>query len=550
MRHPNHDRSMTSWRRPTVALFLALTGACGIGQSGGDEATPGEQTKSLHRDLSRDMTGDDVRIVQEYLRRFGYFPNASLQNEYPAWRPLVASGPERLGVYDRQTQEAVRIFQANMGIAQTGVVDEATRTILQTPRCGEPEGIAHVDPSAKFAQTGTKWSKTNLTWRVFNSDDVTLVQARSAASAAFATWFGQTSLTFTEVTSGSADIEISFGAIDGAGNVAAQSGTPEFSDMTIDTAETWSVATPTPAGQLDLQTIMVHELGHGLGLHHSSISNAVMFPFVSFGVQNRATTVDDNVGISSLYDVWEQLPGQAKDIAVGADGSAWMISTTPIANGDFGIAKFVGGSWISAPGGAQRIAVGPTGVPWIVNNVGTIFRLSNNDPTTGVWSQLAGSAQDIGVGADGSAWIIGTTLIANGDFGIAKFNGSTWDNAPGGAKRIAVGPSGVPWIVNNVGTIFRFSNNNPATGTWSQLPGVAKDIGINDGNYAWVIGTFPRGTAGDFSIHVFDEQAAFGTAPAKNEWLGVSGGAVTISAGPNGRPWIVNSVGTIFRAPK
>jgi len=53
------------------------------------------------------------------------------------------------------------------------------------------------------------------------------------------------------------------------------------------------------AGQIDLETVYLHELGHGAGLGHSSIEGAVMEPYYD-GVR-RALHQDDINGISSLY---------------------------------------------------------------------------------------------------------------------------------------------------------------------------------------------------------------------------------------------------------
>ena len=67
------------------------------------------------------------------------------------------------------------------------------------------------------------------------------------------------------------------------------------------------------------------------------------------------------------------------------------------------------------------------------------------------------------------------------------------------------------------------------------LAGAAKDIGIGANGSVYVIGTGV--TSGGYSIH---------------QWSGsklyrLTGGAIGISVGPTGIPWVVNSVGNIFR---
>ncbi len=548
-----------------VATLASMTGACGGDDTNGSGVTPGAQTTltdrlgTLSRDLAPGMKGEDVRALHESLSQYGYFPNARLQRGYPSWRPLVSRAPADLATFDQSTSEAVRAFQGNMQLPQTGIVDEGTRRALQTPRCGVPDGLPRIDASDKYAQSGAKWPTTALTWRVLplapgiTLNGVTLAQTHDVVRDELAVWAAQTNLTFTENTT-AADIEVHYGAIDGVNGTLASTFFPQNGDMTIDPAETWSVATPTPANAFDLRTIVLHELGHSLGLTHSGFQVASMFPTVSLG-SSKGLNLDDDAGISSLYDAWEQLPGLAKDIGVGANGEAWAIGTLAMGNGDFSIHKWNGSSWVGTDGGALRIAVGPTGVPWVVNSAGTIFRRTSNSPTSGSWQQLAGSAKDIAVGADGTAWKIGTTAMGTaGDFSIEKFNGTAWVAAAGGAIRIAVGPDGVPWVSNTVGTIFRRTTNSPTTGNWTQLPGQATDIGINDGNIAWSIGKTPIGGGGDFIIQTWNEQptANLGSPPAPAEfaWIAAPGGARSVSVGPNGRPWVINNAGVIFRSQK
>ena len=226
---------------------------------------------------------------------------------------------------------------------------------------------------------------------------------------------------------------------------------------------------------------------------------------------------------------WRPLPGRARDIGVGADGSVWIIGTKPIgAAGDFGIYKFIGNNWAGVNGGAVRIAVGPNGVPWIVNSAGQIFRREGD-----AWKPLPGRAKDIGVGADGSVWIVGTKPIgAAGDFGIYKLTGANWTSVDGGGVRIAVGPDGMPWIVNSAGQIFRRNGNS-----WKGLPGRGRDIGIGPNSSAWLVGTDRVGNAADFGIYGWDGAS----------WKKSVGGGTGISVGPNAVPWIVNSAGSIFK---
>jgi hypothetical protein len=80
--------------------------------------------------------------------------------------------------------------------------------------------------------------------------------------------------------------EAFFGA---GGNIAG--------DMHFDDANVWSDGGG--AGTIDFYTVALHELGHALGLGHSTVSGSVMEAF--YGGQRRNLTADDIAGIQAIY---------------------------------------------------------------------------------------------------------------------------------------------------------------------------------------------------------------------------------------------------------
>ena len=46
---------------------------------------------------------------------------------------------------------------------------------------------------------------------------------------------------------------------------------------------------------------MLHEFGHSLGLGHSAVAGAVMFPFIAPETVKRTLAADDILGIQKLY---------------------------------------------------------------------------------------------------------------------------------------------------------------------------------------------------------------------------------------------------------
>lgn len=72
-------------------------------------------------------------------------------------------------------------------------------------------------------------------------------------------------------------------------------------DLHINNTKTWVDDPDDPDGDsvYDLHTVVLHEVGHSLGLAHSDVSGAVMAPFYEGG--KRTLTSDDVAGIEYLY---------------------------------------------------------------------------------------------------------------------------------------------------------------------------------------------------------------------------------------------------------
>lgn len=504
--------------------------------------------QDLSRDLSPGMTGDEVRVLQRYLRQYGYLPSRELADKYPAWRPVVAAAPAP-GDFDESTMLAVRELQKHVGLPESGTVDAATRDLLREHRCGVPEGLPQVDPREKFALAGGSWSENTIEWRIKNFGSFDHFDVIGAYHDAFDTWTTQTTLKFIETTSSSADIVMKIDEIDGRGGILAQAFYPnDGGDVEVDEDEKWSFTDTTPAGFFDLRTIVTHELGHSLGLDHSSVRSAVMFPTVAAGTQKRSLTQDDTTAISALYDEWEEAGGKGTDVAVGPQGSVWLLGSGAGSNHGVYIWRGLADGWERDDDmSGQRIAVGPGGVPWVVKADGRIYERRSKFMSVKGWDQVLGCAKDIGVGANGDVWVIGCTAGANGNQ-IWKYNDGSWDQAAGSAVRISVAPDGTPWVINDDGNIYRRTTNEAGSGSWEHMPGKAKDIGVGPEGDVWVIGATAVGS--NFSINVWNEQSEIkGSAPARRRWVRVSGSATTVGVGPHG-PWVITAANDIYTSER
>lgn len=162
---------------------------------------------------------------------------------------------------------------------------------------------------------------------------VSVNQLRDVATRAFATWQAAPHTTiqsefqgFTSAPPGP-DGRATIGFLDrpdldrvlGATSFLLDASTGEIleADVFFNTRFDWSVAPSGEPGRVDLESVMLHEIGHLLGLGHSALgetemvpggrrvlaSGAVMFPiaFAAGSIADRQLQPDDLAGISDLY---------------------------------------------------------------------------------------------------------------------------------------------------------------------------------------------------------------------------------------------------------
>ena len=112
---------------------------------------------------------------------------------------------------------------------------------------------------------------------------------------------------------------------DAAGEDDFHGGTTQFAGQIIKSDIAFNPAvqfdTGGGAGQ-DMQTVATHEIGHFLGLDHSAVARAVMFPFAPDVL--HTLSYDDVAGISSLYSQG------APDVATGSISGTVTMNGTPV----------------------------------------------------------------------------------------------------------------------------------------------------------------------------------------------------------------------------
>ncbi|XP_039600450.1 stromelysin-1-like [Polypterus senegalus] len=228
----------------------------------------------------------DLDIAREYLQNFYNLTSTTIRNKH-----LIHS--------------KIKEMQAFLGLKVTGKLDSDTMEVMKKPRCG----MADVE-NFRAAGQMSRWNKYSLTYRIVNyTPDLDRGSVDQAIRNAFRVWSNVTPLRFTKVFSGTADIMIMFQAryhgdsnlFDGPGRILAHAFFPGpgiGGDAHFDEDETWSANSQ----GINLFLVAAHEIGHSLGLTHSSDPNALMYPTYSYKDPNRFQLSQNDVRrIQAVY---------------------------------------------------------------------------------------------------------------------------------------------------------------------------------------------------------------------------------------------------------
>lgn len=231
----------------------------------------------------------DMEMIQKYLEN--YYNLKSNEKQIKKQRKITP------------VVEKLKQMQKFFGLKVTGKPNAETLNVMKQARCGVPDVAQFV-----LTEGNPRWEHTNLTYRIENyTPDLPGAVVDNTIEKAFQLWSNVSPLTFTKVFKGQADIMISFAwrdhgdnsPFDGPGEVLAhafQPGPGLGGDVHFDEDERWT----NDFTDYNLYHVAAHELGHSLGLAHSSDIGALMFPSYIFSGDVQLSQDDIN-GIQAIY---------------------------------------------------------------------------------------------------------------------------------------------------------------------------------------------------------------------------------------------------------
>ncbi|XP_004080547.1 matrix metalloproteinase-25 [Oryzias latipes] len=270
----------------------------------------------LHLTGGMSALPDQYSRAVDWLSRYGYLPPPD---------PRTSRLQTKDGI-----ENAIRVMQRFGGLPETGLLDRKTLKLMSTPRCSLPDIVEGEDMRRRrrrrkrYALSGLKWHKTDLTWSVHSypkpSQGLSNSLVENLLFHALKAWSDAAPLNFQQLQGDSrgataeGDIKVSFSRLlhddgypfDGLGGTLAHAFYPGVAQVSGDTHfdddESWSFGGD--SSTTDLFTVAVHEFGHALGLSHSSSDPSIMRPYYQGSVGDVSTfklALDDRLAIQQLY---------------------------------------------------------------------------------------------------------------------------------------------------------------------------------------------------------------------------------------------------------
>ncbi|ELU14292.1 hypothetical protein CAPTEDRAFT_228569 [Capitella teleta] len=249
--------------------------------------------------------------IEEFMTKYGYTDEVvdSEAGTSPSKvGALVAADPEE------KFRQKIRLVQRMGGLEETGELNEETIKLFKTKRCGmvdyETGNMVNLAKRRRkrYALEGSRWADPErLTWKLSRgTNDMSSAELKSEIQRAFDVWAEYSSIEASE-TSSNPDINVAFYTgnhgdgypFDGRGTTLAHAFFPRWGgDVHFDDDETF---TRNSYSGTNFFQVAAHEIGHSLGLMHSSDQSSLMAAYYRGYQRNFKLGNDDIRGIQNLY---------------------------------------------------------------------------------------------------------------------------------------------------------------------------------------------------------------------------------------------------------